>query len=84
MSISDYLTLSQTVFFAVFSFVIIIVGILLAIVIYYLVKITKHANKISDNLEHASDDVKKNIHEIVEALSKLPIVSVLFKKSRKK
>lgn len=79
MSFADYLTISQTVFYAAFSFIVILIGLLLITAIYYLVKITRHVNKISENLEHASDEVKKNVEEIIENLSKLPLISRFLK-----
>ena len=84
MTISDYLIIAQTVFFATFSLVIIVVGILLGIVIYYLVKIARHINKISENVEHASAEIADRIEDVIEKLQALPLVSLFFKKSKRK
>lgn len=84
MTTYDYLVLSQTIFYSALSFFIVVIGILLVSVIYYLIKIEGHVNKISENFEHASDEVKRNISEIIDKLQSLPLISLLFKKKKRR
>lgn len=80
----EYLILAQTVFYAVFSFAVFVLSILLAVVIYYLIGITKHLRKITGNMDEVSEEIREKIREIVEALENLPILSFLFRKGGRK
>lgn len=80
----DYLILAQTVFYVVFSFAIFIGSLLLAIVVFYLIKIARHLNKIAENLDSASDEVRQRLKEVIQAASELPVVSFLFKQHKKR
>lgn len=80
----DYLILAQTVFYVVFSFAIFIGSLLLAIVVFYLIKIARHLNKIAENLDSASDEVRQRLKEVIQAVSELPVVSFLFKQHKKR
>jgi hypothetical protein len=75
------LIFAQTVFYLVFSLLIIVTLILGVLVSYYLVRIAKNLNKLSEDLNLASEEVKENVKEIMERLSSLPFLSFLLKKS---
>jgi len=74
-----YLILAQTVFYAVFSLAILIFTIALGIVAYYLIIISRHLRKIAENLDGTSEEIKEYLHELLGSISKLPLISLLFK-----
>ena len=74
------LIIAQTIFYLTVSLAIIVLGVLAAMVTYYLIKIAKNVNKISENLDQASDEIKANVKEIIDRLSRLPILSFLLNK----
>lgn len=74
------LIFAQTLFYLTVSLAIIVLSVLLGVVAYHFIAIAKHLRKLSTDLDQASDDVRKNIEEIVEQLSSLPLFSLLFKK----
>lgn len=76
----DALIFSQTIFYLTFSLLIIVLLISAVLVSYYLVHIAKNLNKLSDDLNRASEGVKENIKEIMKQLSSLPFLSFLLKK----
>ncbi|MBI2035820.1 MAG: hypothetical protein HYT12_04050 [Candidatus Liptonbacteria bacterium] len=80
MLLTDYLTVAQTVFFSIISLVIIAIGAILIVAAYYLMRIAGHVNRISENLDNASEEVKKDIFEIFEKLSALPFIKKLIRK----
>lgn len=84
MSLIDYLTISQTVFYLSFSIALIALGIVITGILYYLFKITRHVENISKNLENASNEVRKNVIAIIEELIKLPFISKFIKKKQSK
>jgi len=84
MSLSDYLTLSQILFYISFSVAFLAFGSIFVSIIYYLLRITRHLERIANNVEIASDEVRNNIIKIIEALAKLPIVSSFFKRKHGK
>ena len=63
------LVISQTVFYIVSSLAIIVVGVLLAIVIYYLICILRNTRNISDDITETYTKTKKNIKNIISSLS---------------
>ena len=76
----DYLILAQTAFYAVFALAIFILSILFGIVVFYLIGIARHLRKIAENADEVSNEARERILEIVETLSDLPLVSMLFRK----
>ncbi len=75
----DALIFAQTIFYLVISLLGVVFGVLFAIMAYYLVRIAKHIDKISNNLDEASGEVKENVKEIISKLSVLPLFSLFFK-----
>lgn len=80
----DALIFAQTVFYLTFSLLIIVLLVSAVLVSYYIVRIAKNLNKLSDDLHQASEEVRENIKEIMERLSSLPFLSFLLKKSENK
>lgn len=78
------LIFAQTLFYLTVSLAIIIFGILLGIIAYHFIAIAKHLRKLSADLDQASDDVRKNIEEIMDRLSELPLFSFLLKTGNNK
>lgn len=78
------LIFAQTVFYLAASLAVISLGILLAIVIYYLANIAKNLNDMSRNLSDASQNAKEKIEDVLEKLSGLPFLSFLKKHKRGK
>ena len=74
---------SQTVFFFVASFAIIVIGVMLCAIAYYMIQIGKRLKKISENVEKSSAEVRENIKELFDKLSVIPFLSSFFKKGRK-
>jgi predicted PurR-regulated permease PerM len=75
------LIFAETLYYLVVSFAVIIIGALVAVVVYHLIYIAKNLRHISDNLDETSGDLKKRIEEIIERLSSLPILSYFLKKN---
>jgi len=75
------LILAQTLFYLTVSLAIIVLGVLLGIATYHFIAIAKNLRKLSADLDKASDDVRKNVEEIMERLSTLPLFSFLLKNS---
>jgi flagellar motor component MotA len=80
----NILTISQIIFYSVFSLAIIVLGFLMAIIAYHLVNIVKELEAISKELHDASGEAKEKIKDIVEKLSSLPILSFLLNKTKTK
>lgn len=78
------LIFTQTLFYSTVSLAIIALAILLGIIAYHFIAITKHLRKLSADLDQASDDVRKNIEEIMDRLSELPLFSFLLKNGNNK
>lgn len=76
------LMLSQTLFYFVASFSIIVLGVILCVIVYYVVEIGGRIRKISENVEKSSAEVRENITELFDKLSEIPFVSSFFKKGR--
>ena len=64
------LAISQTIFYLVSSIVIIVVGVMLGILIYYLICIIKNTRNISDDVSHTYNKIKRNIIKIINSFSK--------------
>ena len=75
------LILSQTIFYSVVSLSILILGILLIVVVYHLVKITKELQEVARNIHTATDEAGERIHDILDRLSGLPILSFILKQA---
>ncbi|OGZ54719.1 MAG: hypothetical protein A3B25_01525 [Candidatus Ryanbacteria bacterium RIFCSPLOWO2_01_FULL_48_26] len=78
------LMLSQTLFYFVTSFAIIVLGAILCVIAYYVVQIGRRIHKISENVEKSSAEVRENIAELFDKLSEIPFISSFFKKGRTK
>ncbi len=74
---------SQTIFYFVASFAIIMIGVILGVIAYYTVQIGKRLKKISENVEKSSAEVRENIAELFDKLSEIPFISLFFKKGRR-
>jgi hypothetical protein len=81
---SDTLVVAQTVFYATFSFAILLVSLILAVVAFYLIRIARHLSKVARNVEHLSDEARERILSYIDELSQLPLVSLLFRKRERK
>ena len=79
----EALIVSQTVFYFVASFAIVMIGVILGVIAYYGVQIGKRLQKISENMEKSSADVRENIAELFDKLSEIPFISSFFKKGRR-
>lgn len=71
----DALIFSQTFFYLVVSFAIIVLGVLVAIVAYHLIRITKRLEEISRDISDTSHDARERIKELLEAFSRIPFLS---------
>lgn len=79
----DALLFSQTFFYFVVSFAILILGILAGIIAYHLIRITKRLEEISGDMSDISHDARERIKEILEAFSRIPFLSFFMnRKSR--
>jgi len=78
----EYLTIAQTAFYAVFSLSILTLSILLAVALYYLLGIVKHLRKIAENADAVSGDARDKLQELLDALTRLPIISFLFNEKK--
>lgn len=74
--------ISQTVFYFVASFAIIVIGAILCVIAYYAVQIGRRLKRISENVEKSSAEVRENINELFDKLSGIPFISSFFKKGR--
>lgn len=79
----NILTISQIIFYSVFSLAIIVLGFLTAIIAYHLVNIVKELEIISKELHGASGEATEKIKDIIERLSSLPVLSFLLNKKTK-
>ena len=64
------LAISQTIFYLVSSIVIIVVGAMLGILIYYLICILKNTRNISDDISQTYNKIKRNIKKIINLFSR--------------
>ena len=63
------LVMSQTIFYLVSSVAIIVVGVLLVIMIYYLICILRDTRNISDDITHTYHKTKRSIKKIISSFS---------------
>ena len=64
------LVISQTIFYIVSSVAIIVVGVLLVIMIYYLICILRNTRNISEDLTYTYHKTKGKIKKIISSLTK--------------
>ena len=64
------LVISQTIFYIVSSIAIIVVGVMLVILVYYLICIVRNTRNISDDINHTYNKVKRNIKKIINSITK--------------
>lgn len=57
-----------------------VVGGLLAVIVYQLISVARNLKELSDNLNNASVEAGEKIGEALERLSELPIFSYFFRK----
>ena len=76
------LILAQTIFYFTASLAIIVFGVLLGIMAYYFIQIARQVQNLSENLNQASDEIKENIKEIFDNLSRIPLLSFLFREKK--
>ena len=76
------LVFAQTFYYIVASLAIVVLGMLLSIMAYHIIHITKHLRNISDNLDDTSGELKKRIEEVIERLSSLPILSYFLRRDK--
>ena len=71
---------AQTLFYLVASIAIIVVGALLAVILYHLIRTVKNVEIFTNKLNDASDEIKAKIHQILERLAALPVISTIAEK----
>jgi hypothetical protein len=64
------LIIFQTIFYIVSSIAIIVIGVMLGILIYYLICIFKNTRNISNDLNKMLDKIKKSIIRVINSFSK--------------
>lgn len=74
------LILSQTVFYFAVSIVIIIIGVLFSIGTYHLTLIAEDLEAIMRDVHDLSDEAHERIHDIVDRLSEVPVLSFFLKR----
>ncbi len=74
------LILAQTLFYTTVSIAIIVLGVLSVILVKYVIRIAQQLEKLSMNLNDASEDARDRINEIIDRLSELPIFSYFLKR----
>ena len=79
----DILYFAQTVFYLTFSFVVVVFGIVLILIVYNFLALISHLRRISRNLDSVSAEIKDNIIAIIERLAELPFMSMLTGKSKR-
>jgi hypothetical protein len=77
---NEALTVAQIIFYATFSFAILLGTLILIVVAYYLIRIARHLSKVARNAEHVSDEAREKISAYIDEIAKLPLVSLLFRK----
>ncbi len=78
------LIFSQTLFYLVASFAIIVIGALCVMITYHLVRIMRHLQNISDSLDDTTSELKARIKEVLEKLSSLPLLSYFLRSESKR
>jgi len=64
------LIVSQTIFYLASSIAIIVIGVLIVIVIYYLICILRNTRDISDDISQTYNKTRKSIKKIVDLFGK--------------
>ena len=64
------LIISETIFYLVSSITIIVIGVMLGILLYYLICIFKNTRNISNDLKDTYDKIKRNIKKIISSFSR--------------
>ena len=75
------LIFAETVFYFTVSLAVIALGVFSAMVTCRLVRIARELEELSINLNHASSEAGERIHDIIDRLSEVPILSHFLKKS---
>jgi predicted PurR-regulated permease PerM len=63
------LIISQTIFYLVSSVAILVVGVLLVIMIYYLICILRDTRNITDDINNTYHKTKKSIKKIINSIT---------------
>ncbi len=74
------LIFSQILFYITVSLAIIVLGIMIGLAVYHVIKIAKSLEVISENIENLSSDLQESIEGILEKLSIVPFFSMFFKR----
>lgn len=74
------LIFSQILFNLTVSFAIIALSVLLGLIAYNLMRITRDLSRISSNFSEASDDMRAKLEEILDRLSEVPFLSAFLRK----
>jgi len=74
------LIVSEIIFYLTVSVGIIAVGVLCAIVAYYLIGIARELEELSRNLNQATTEAGERINDIIDRLSEMPILSYFLKR----
>ena len=77
------LVFSQILFYFSVSITVIILGLMMGVVVYRVIKIAKSLQQISENIEDASDDLGERLEDVLHNLSTLPILSFFFKNKKR-
>lgn len=78
------LVFSQILFYFSVSIAVIILGLMMGVVVYRVIKIAKSLQKISENIENASDDLGDRLENILNNLATMPILSFFFKNKNRR
>lgn len=76
------LMFAEIVFYFTVSLAVITFGVLGAIGTYRLIRIARELEALSRNLNHASSEAGELIHDIIDRLSDVPILSYFLKNHR--
>lgn len=63
------LAISQTIFYIVSSVAIIVIGVMLGILIYYLICIFRNTRNISDDINHTYHKAKRSVKKIINSIT---------------
>jgi len=80
----EALIFAETVFYAVVSLALIILGALFIVMVYELVMIARNLRAISENISAVSKDAEEKLMELMGKLSDSPIMSFFMKRSSRK
>lgn len=75
------LMVSQILFYFVFSLTIIVLGVLLSITAFQVIKIVKELQKISKNFETTTQKIGSQIEDVITNLRNIPFLSFFLKKT---